>query len=69
MLVLLKSLVEYLVKMADKFPVVGLLLSTEEDNFVLSIYQSVHKQDALDFIEVVSKYIEQIYAVLLVEKA
>lgn len=50
MLVLLKSLVEYLVKMADKFPVVGLLLSTEEDNFVLSIYQSVQKQDTLDFI-------------------
>lgn len=55
--------------MVDELPVKCLLLSAEEDDSVLSIYQSVQKQDALDFIQVFSKHIKQIYAVLLVKKA
>lgn len=50
MLVLLYSLVEGLVQMVDELPIICLLLSAEEDDSVLSIYQSVQKQDALDFI-------------------
>lgn len=54
--------------MADKLPIVVLLLSAEENYLIVPIDECVQEQDALDFHQIISKYIEQIDAVLLVKK-